>query len=230
MSQKRAPPWSGSLMRTPSALITLMSSCIAFSTVSNTRIRKCNYSSSPSSICSFSRSLPRHRISCRPPKSQPKTRTIPIRATVATSTGACSARTRPLPKTSFLSRSRSAPSIASVYQRFRRAQSGCVQNLPPKATNADDDDSQAASGALGQQQSKATVIPGEDLIGVLLDIGGGFSAHAVPPISSYAAQSQPVAGLKSLPDSQLNQFGVPGFRRSCWHILWSGHTFNGRHS
>lgn len=123
-------------------------------------------------------------------------------------------------------------SLASVYHKppnaFVEGKVGARKNLPPKTANADDDDddSPATSGALGQQQPKATVIPGGDLIGDLLDIGGGFSAHAVPPTSSYAGQSQPVAGLDLLgdgldsligggggggmPDSQLNPFGVPG--------------------
>jgi AP-1 complex subunit beta-1 len=94
-------------------------------------------------------------------------------------------------------------SLASVYHKppnaFVEGKVGARKILPPKSANNEDGDDEDESGHHNGHQSKPTVIPGGDLIGDLLDIGG-FSSQPLPP--SYGS-SQPVvasAGLDLLGD------------------------------
>lgn len=95
-------------------------------------------------------------------------------------------------------------SLASVYHKppnaFVEGKVGARKILPPKsANNEDGDDEDESGGHHNGHQSKPTVIPGGDLIGDLLDIGG-FSSQPLPP--TYGS-SQPVvasAGLDLLGD------------------------------
>ena len=105
-------------------------------------------------------------------------------------------------------------SLASVYHKppnaFVEGKVGARKNLPPKSANAEDDDDDNSPSSLGQVQGiqqKSTVIPGGDLIGDLLDIGG-FSTHPAP--SSYTGQTQPVAGFDLLGDGLDSLIGGGG--------------------
>ena len=96
-------------------------------------------------------------------------------------------------------------SLASVYHKppnaFVEGKVGARKNLPLKSSNPDENEDEDEVGTPSHPQGapKATVIPGGDLIGDLLDIGG-FSSHPVP---SYGGSSQPVlasAGIDLLGD------------------------------
>jgi vesicle coat complex subunit len=92
-------------------------------------------------------------------------------------------------------------SLASVYHKppnaFVEGKAGARRILPPKSSNNEDGDDEDETGGAHQQQ-KPTVIPGGDLIGDLLDIGG-FTPQ-IPSMPSYSASTQPVAGLDLLGD------------------------------
>jgi AP-2 complex subunit beta-1 len=111
-------------------------------------------------------------------------------------------------------------SLASVYHKppnaFVEGKVGARRALPHKAAangDADDEDESSSSHHTQQQQQqhqqgqqKPTVIPGGDLIGDLLDIGG-FSPQ---PLPSYSSQPMhPSAGLDLLGDGLDSLIGGP---------------------
>ena len=104
-------------------------------------------------------------------------------------------------------------SLASVYHKppnaFVEGKVGARKNLPPKSANPDDNDDEEEASSPSQQagQQKSTVIPGGDLIGDLLDIGG-FSSHPVPPV--YGGSSMPSAGFDLLGDGLDSLIGGGG--------------------
>jgi hypothetical protein len=112
-------------------------------------------------------------------------------------------------------------SLASVYHKppnaFVEGKVGARKILPPKTANNDDNeyDEPSQSGGVGggsggaQSSQKTTVIPGGDLIGDLLDIGG-FSSQ---PLPMYTSSVQPVhasAGIDLLGDGLDSLIGGGG--------------------
>lgn len=115
-------------------------------------------------------------------------------------------------------------SLASVYHKppsaFVEGKLGTRRVLPPKSTANEDGDDEDEPAQTQQQSSgqKPTVIPGGDLIGDLLDIGG-FTPQPIPaytpaqPVHSTAAFDLLGDGLDTLiigntTESQTNIMGV----------------------